>query len=325
MNRWQHERREPLRDGERSTLRRGLAFLALFAAICVGIFGAMIGIGGSMPESSLFLGIVVTVASLFALLVGVQMRRILLDLADGEVIVREGVVTGKQQHVSSGKGRSRRSYRLRVDDGDVDVDAAQYHATREGQRIVLRMGPHSKRVFSLNAVDEESAEPAPDPASRPLATLDLREEAFTDDDRSLLASRFRAFLLRRLLAIAVSAWFFAYFLLEGYWGLLLLVSPAVLFFLWHTSVLLRTLPRSAAARAPGRKNVARHTVVDRQIVRRRREHCELHVGGSRLTVERDLYERIAVGDLVDVHTAPRTGWQLRVERVDAPRDAVRAT
>jgi hypothetical protein len=323
------EHRDPLSAAERGVLRTGLALICGFTVLCVALFSFVFHFVLADGDSHhLFAYAVGAFAAIFAVVIGVQLRRVLFDLSVAEVVVLRGRVAAKSSLVPR-RGRGTRGHRrsyLHLGERRIEVSLSQFGAAREQDLVEIRMGPHSKRVFSVQVVEaagppeprETGTQPATQPATQtavpaaagPAATR--VELALSDEDRRVLRGLLLRAVLRRLLGIAVSAYFFLYFAIEQLWGLVLLMSPMVLVCAWQSFALARETWRYAREARDGVKLRRSLPITDRQVETRRGQRYVLVARGERFEVPRSTYEAIEVGEIMHVDTGLHTGWQLKL-------------
>ena len=305
------ERSEPSTDEERGHLRRGLWGVLAFTLFAALIFAAIFAI---VWDADIFAIVTVSgMAVFFVLVIGVTARATYRDLRASVTKVLEGTITEKgMTRGHKGPGR----YELHFGERRIPVQLSNYTRANVGDLVSLRMSARSGTVFSI---DVKVRGDAPERASAVTAAGEVTEEVWmeaplTAEDRRVLAKKYRRELVWRSAAGLVAFYMFGYFLFEGQYGLLLVLSPVVLLFLYEIYAIVRVTRRYRADLEAGMKYGRTRAITDKQRFSGRRKHALLVSGRESFDVPDELFEQISIGDRITEYSVGRTGFRVSIDR-----------
>lgn len=314
------EHREPLSADDRRTLKTGFILIGVFTIITAGIFTFIFALildgGNGLDVWPIY--IATGFALIFAVVIAVQVFRVVQDLAAGEQAVLIGRVSEKSHYRpdrSRGKRTGSPKYYLHFDDKKIEVKLNHFNKVNVQDQVELRYAPHSKHIFGVENLEDDTRRPefrVPGRSSGGLEEDKVFELPMTPDDRAALRKSRNRMLLHRIGFMLFSGWFFIGFALQELWGLVLLMSPMVLVFLYQTYKLFKMLSRYRMDTESGYKVGRTISITDKQTLERRGTYYQLYSGDRSLAVDRKLFDAVSIGDRVTEYSTKHSGVRLDV-------------
>jgi hypothetical protein len=314
------EHRAPLTTDDRRGLKMGFVLIGIFTIFVVGIFSFAFALVVDMERGWNNWPVYITAAfaAVFATVIIVQTYRVIHDLIVGEQVVLTGRVTEKSEYVSmKSRGRSSRlpKYYLHFGEKKMEVKLNHYSQTSGQDLVELRYAHHSKNVFSIETIEsglEKVEETKQRWSSRHKERDTGVDTPLTPEDRGLLKKTRNRAIFYRVVVLLVSGWFFIGFALSELWGLVLLMSPTVVVFIYQAYRLVKTLSLYREDIETGYKIGLTVQITDKKMKHGRHHHHILSCGKRSLTVDQAIFDTVSVGNRVTEYSGKCSGNRINV-------------
>ncbi len=316
------EHREPLTKDGRSALKMGFVLIGIFTIFYVGIFSFAFALVIDMEKGwyNWPVYIVAAFAAIFGIVIIAQIYRVIQDLMGGEQAVLNGRISEKSEYKSDSKSSRTPKYYLHFGNKKIEVKLNYYKQAKEQDLVELRYAPHSKYIFSVETLESGLAAHEETKARwfprRPEQDTRVEMPLTLEDRKTLKKSRNRS-VFHRVFMLLFSGYFFIGFALSELWGLVLLMSPMIVVFVYQAKKLVKTFSVYRQDMDTGYKTGRTVQVSDKQMRHRRGKHYFLLSGKRSLTVDQAVFDIISVGDRITEYSGKHSG--IGIEVVPAER------
>ncbi|ARN77508.1 hypothetical protein BST97_05650 [Nonlabens spongiae] len=263
-----------------------------------------------------FMGLIISVCTYLLI-------RKAADLRTGVKHVYEGILEDKRKDIqkttTSSGGAGRRSgggtrtkatitYYLKIAGKEFAVSHSKYAQVATGDLVKLEIAPKSKLILNLQTVQKATeAQPDVDVDSLRSSIPDkVIKTNLTPQDEEVLRKIWLKKLRTKLLFIAVPLLIAFSFIVQGWWGLLLLFFPVPIIIVWNAISLLRWYLKYQSIKRDHVKEEITTTVTDKTTTSGNRTATSYLVStqAGAFSIDKSAYDEVKSGDRIVIEKTP---------------------